>query len=295
MALRRMFSTRITESTRFLKMPATSQNLYFHLGLSADDDGAVEAYPVMCKTGATEDDLRVLVSKEFVLVLNEDLVSFITDWREHNNIRADRKVDSIYKDLILQILPNASLLEAKESYYSRKKVCQTNDGQGTENAQANDSIGKERLSKERLSKESINTISSESDKPAPIESGILLPLMNGSAYDVPVDKIEMWQQAYLGVNVEQELRKMIAWLNSNPTRRKTARGVDKFINNWLEREQNSGRSYQNTAAREPSRPAPAQPSRNHFNNFEQRHHDYDSIVYGQIREMAQKKKEENDV
>lgn len=51
MAERRMFSARITESTRFLKMPATSQNLYFHLGLNADDDGVVEAYPVMCKTG----------------------------------------------------------------------------------------------------------------------------------------------------------------------------------------------------------------------------------------------------
>lgn len=97
MAERRMFSARITESTRFLKMPATSQNLYFHLGLNADDDGVVEAYPVMCKTGATEDDLRVLVGKEFVSVLNDDLVSFIIDWREHNYIRADRKVDSIYK------------------------------------------------------------------------------------------------------------------------------------------------------------------------------------------------------
>lgn len=140
-----------------------------------------------------------------------------------------------------------------------------------------------------------NGISSEPDKPAPTGSGILLPLMNGSTYDVPIDKIEMWQQAYLGVNVEQELRKMIAWLNSNPTRKKTARGVDKFINSWLEREQNSGRSYQNTAARELSRPTPAQPSRNHFNNFEQRHHDYDSIVYGQIRDMAKKEKEGNDV
>ena len=155
MAERRMFSARITESTRFLKMPATSQNLYFHLGLNADDDGVVEAYPVMCKTGATEDDLRVLVGKEFVSVLNDDLVSFIIDWREHNYIRADRKVDSIYKDLLLQVLPDTSLLQAKETYYSRNKkalsdICQTNDRQTTDICRQFVGIGKDRLGKDSI-------------------------------------------------------------------------------------------------------------------------------------------------
>ena len=70
MANRRMFSTRITESARFLKMPSSSQNLYFHLGMKADDDGVVEAYPVMRMINSTEDDLRVLVGKGFVTLLN---------------------------------------------------------------------------------------------------------------------------------------------------------------------------------------------------------------------------------
>ena len=118
MANRRMFSSRITESTRFVKMPASSQNLYFHLGMKADDDGIVEAYPVMCVIGANEDDLRVLVSKGFVTILNADFVSFINDWTENNSIRADRKVDSIYKDLLLKVLPDVNIKEAKESYYS---------------------------------------------------------------------------------------------------------------------------------------------------------------------------------
>ena len=77
MGERRMFSKRIVESTRFLRIPATSQNLYFHLGMLADDDGIVEAYPVMCTTGASEDDLRVLVSKKFVTVLNQDTVATV--------------------------------------------------------------------------------------------------------------------------------------------------------------------------------------------------------------------------
>lgn len=75
MASRRMFSSRVTESTRFLKMPATSQNLYFHLGMHADDDGVVEAYPVMCLTRATDDDLKILISKGFASEITNDLVA----------------------------------------------------------------------------------------------------------------------------------------------------------------------------------------------------------------------------
>lgn len=75
MASRRMFSSRVTESTRFLKMPATSQNLYFHLEMHADDDGVVEAYPVMCLTRATDDDLKILISKGFASEIANDLVA----------------------------------------------------------------------------------------------------------------------------------------------------------------------------------------------------------------------------
>lgn len=149
-----MFSKRIVESTRFLRMPATSQNLYFHLGMLADDDGIVEAYPVMCTTGASEDDLRVLVSKKFVTVLNQDTVTYINDWLEHNTIRADRKKDSIYKDLLLEIVPDVAIIEPKQSYYSRQKeICQTNGGQNGDKEQTNDSLSKDKISKGKLSKD----------------------------------------------------------------------------------------------------------------------------------------------
>lgn len=152
-----MFSKRIVESTRFLRMPATSQNLYFHLGMLADDDGIVEAYPVMCTTGASEDDLRVLVSKKFVTVLNQDTVTYINDWLEHNTIRADRKKDSIYKDLLLEVVPGAEIIEPKQSYYSRQKeICQTNGGQNGDKEQTNDSLSKDKISKGKLSKDKVS-------------------------------------------------------------------------------------------------------------------------------------------
>lgn len=108
-----MFSPKIISSARFLKMPIDTQLLYFHLGMNADDDGVVEAYTVIKSVGSNEDNLRVLSAKGFVKILNEDLVSFITDWSEHNLIRADRKVDSIYKPLLLQIIPEAELIDPK--------------------------------------------------------------------------------------------------------------------------------------------------------------------------------------
>ena len=147
MANRRMFSKVITSSTRFLKMPVSSQNLYFHLGMNADDDGVVEAFPIMNMIGANEDDLKVLVAKEFVTVLNNDWVSFINDWLENNNIRADRKVDSIYKDLLLEIKPDARI---------KMIALQPNDNQVSDICQQKDRIGKDRLGKDSIGKNKEN-------------------------------------------------------------------------------------------------------------------------------------------
>ena len=140
-----MFSLNIINSARFLKMPIDSQVLYFHLGLRADDDGIVEAYPVMKMLGNTEDNLRVLVAKEFVKILNDDLVSFITDWKEHNLIRADRKIDSVYKDLLLQIIPDVQLTIPKPRI-------DVKDNTRRIGGQSTDGIGKDRLGKVSLSK-----------------------------------------------------------------------------------------------------------------------------------------------
>ena len=100
MAEKRMFAKKVIESGRFLRMPPTSRLLYYDLGMAADDDGIVEAYSVIKMDGCTEDDLRVLVAKGFVRILNEDLVSIIMDWKMNNTIRADRYNPSIYAALL---------------------------------------------------------------------------------------------------------------------------------------------------------------------------------------------------
>ncbi|AOY53333.1 hypothetical protein [Clostridium perfringens] len=142
MAQRRMFSIKVIDSAKFLKMPSSSRLLYYDLGMRSDDDGIVEAFNVLRMTGATEDDLRILVSKGYIRVLNEDLVTYIIDWKEHNKIRADRKIDSMYKDLLLQIMPEVNLLESKERADRKKKSW---DDNGTSHGQPMDGIGQDRL------------------------------------------------------------------------------------------------------------------------------------------------------
>lgn len=173
MAQGRMFNKSLIESARFIKMPISCQNLYFHLNLRADDDGIVEAYNVMRMVGATEDDLKVLVAKGFVTVLNDDLVSFINDWRVHNKLRPDRKVDSLYKDLLLQIVPDVKLLESKERADSKKT-----DVQRTERGQPFDGLGKDRLGKDRLGKDNkIKVLTPPNELLEIIDLSELSPLM----------------------------------------------------------------------------------------------------------------------
>lgn len=83
-----------------MQMPATARLLYYDLGLEADDDGCCESYGVIRKTGASEDDLRILVSKGFVRIINDDLAVHIVHFLVNNHIRKDRYHPGIYKSLI---------------------------------------------------------------------------------------------------------------------------------------------------------------------------------------------------
>ncbi len=113
MAERRMFSRTVIGSARFLRMPSTSRLLYYDLGMQADDDGIVEAFSVMRTTGATEDDLRVLASKGFVTVLDEDLVTYITDWSRNNYIQKDRYHPSIYHEMLVQLTARTTVTQSQ--------------------------------------------------------------------------------------------------------------------------------------------------------------------------------------
>ena len=89
-AERRMFAKTIVLSDAFLDMPLSARCLYFTLGMLADDDGFVNSpKSVMRQCGASEDDLRVLISKKFVLTFESGVI-VIKHWRINNYLRNDR-------------------------------------------------------------------------------------------------------------------------------------------------------------------------------------------------------------
>ncbi len=147
MPSRRMFSNRIANSAKFLQMPAESQLLYFHMILRADDDGIVESYPLMKLLGMAPDNFKVLIAKGFIRQLNEDQVIVITDWLEHNSIRPDRKVNSIYLSLLREKYPELPILEPKP----RSDV--EDNSKRLEDGRTMDGLREERLGKVKLREE----------------------------------------------------------------------------------------------------------------------------------------------
>lgn len=98
MAEKRMFSKKIIDTDWFMDMPASSQNLYFHLSMRADDDGFVSSPKRIIKLiGATEDDYKILIGKKFIIPF-ESGVCVITDWRINNYLRNDRYAETVYKE-----------------------------------------------------------------------------------------------------------------------------------------------------------------------------------------------------
>lgn len=96
MAERRMFAKTIIDSDTFLEMPMSAQALYFHLGMRADDDGFVNSpRRIQRDVGASADDLKLLVAKQFIIPFDSGVI-VIRHWRMHNYIQKDRYKPTIY-------------------------------------------------------------------------------------------------------------------------------------------------------------------------------------------------------
>lgn len=98
MANRRMFNKEIVNSDAFSSMPISSQALYFHLGMEADDDGFINnPLRVVRAINVSSDDLNLLLVKRFILQFQSGVI-VIKHWRKNNQIRYDRYKTTTYKD-----------------------------------------------------------------------------------------------------------------------------------------------------------------------------------------------------
>lgn len=98
MAERRMFAKTIVDSDAFLDMPQSTQLLYFHLSMRADDDGFINnPKAIMRNTKCNEDDLKLLAFKKFIIPFESGIV-VIKHWKIHNYIAKDRYKETKYKE-----------------------------------------------------------------------------------------------------------------------------------------------------------------------------------------------------
>ena len=96
MAERRMFAKSIVLSDAFLDMPMSARCLYFTLGMLADDDGFVGSpKSIMRQCGATDDDMKILLAKRYVLGFESGII-VIKHWRMNNYLRSDRYSQTTY-------------------------------------------------------------------------------------------------------------------------------------------------------------------------------------------------------
>lgn len=108
MAERRMFAKSVVETDSFLDMPLSSQCLYFHLSMNADDDGFVSNPKTIKRSiGAADDDVKILASKGYIIPFESGIV-VITHWKKSNQIQKDRykPTDYSYEISLLKISKN---------------------------------------------------------------------------------------------------------------------------------------------------------------------------------------------
>lgn len=226
MANRRMFSLDVVNTDTFLDMPASARDLYFNLGMRADDDGFLASPKrVMRLINSSTDDMRILISKGYVIPFESGVI-VIRHWKQNNFIRSDRYHQTRY------IAEKQQLQENNGVYELETTGIPTYNQRYTE----------VRLGKDRLNNNIINNVICPEPETPDKQAAISLMLNDKTEYSVYQEDISGWIKLYPAVDVMQELRKMKGWLDANPNRRKTKRGIKRFINSWLSKEQDKGGS-----------------------------------------------------
>lgn len=242
MAKKRMFSLSVIDTDLFLDLPASAQALYFHLGMRADDDGFLgNVKTIQRMVGASADDLKLLIAKGYLLTFQSG-VCVIREWNVNNTLKKDRYQPTKY------IAEKSALLkDASGAWYISAPTCNhvgTNPepfrNQPGTNPEPQYRLDKGRLGKDRLGEGSDCAEPPKAPPAPPVPPVFQIPLNDNSLFAVTAEMVSHWRELYPAVDVEQELRKIIGWCEANPQKRKTKNGVNRFVTNWLSREQDRG-------------------------------------------------------
>lgn len=163
MAERRMFAKTIIDSDAFLDMPLSTQALYFHLSMRADDDGFINnPRKIQRMIGASDDDLKLLLAKSFLIPFDSGIV-VIKHWRIHNYIQKDRYKGTMYLEEKKQL----GIKENKEYTLDKNEV----DTQCIHDVYTLDTqvrLGKDSIDKDSIDKDNI----SETESPMQVQKPV---------------------------------------------------------------------------------------------------------------------------
>lgn len=249
MADRRMFAKTIIDSDAFLDMPMSSQALYFHLSMRADDEGFINnPKKIQRMIGASEDDLKLLLAKNFILAFESGVI-VIKHWKIHNYIRGDRLKDTVYQDerRMLTVKENGAYSFDADQFVrsvSQSSVtCLPNDSQMS---------AQDRLGKVSIGKDNITGIESVFPDPDPE----LIEAWNGYVAMRKKIKASLTDRAtQLALNNLVKL--------SGGDRAKAIKILDQSVmNGWKGLFELKG-----------------EPAKSKFQNFDQRENQYDSTIF----------------
>lgn len=252
----RILKESIRTSDRINELSWFEECLFYRLIVSCDDYGRFDGRPAIIKglcfplkenvtVKTIENALNKLAMAELVDLYKVDGKPYLSlpTWEQHQTVRATK---SKY--------PGPDESDLKESENNCKQL------------QADES----RCSRIRI-RESYSESNSNSDilrgAETPLAEVEAVFLNDGSEWTCPLEDYEEYKRLYPGVDIDTAFREMRAWSKSNPTKRKTKRGIKRFVNGWLSREQDKPKIQKSD-----SKP------KNSFANFEQRNTDYDALV-----------------
>ena len=184
MAERRMFAKTIVTSDAFLDMPATTRCLYFTLAMFADDDGFVNSpKSIMRQSGASEDDLKILFTKRYILGFDSGVI-VIKHWKIHNLIQKDRYKETTYLEEKAQLV-----LDDKKAYTEAISKKETPCIQSVSKTETQVSIGKDSIGKDSIVAASAHARDGRPQQP---DLSDISEEEDDMDYDDPESKLEPW-------------------------------------------------------------------------------------------------------
>ena len=208
MAERRMFAKTIIDSDAFTEMPTSARLLYYDLSMRADDDGFVNApRKIMKITGASDDDLKILLAKKFIIGFENGIV-VIKHWKIHNYIQNDRYKPTTYKEEKSMLM-----LDENKAYKMRDNTQCIQNGytMDTQVRLGKDSIGKY-ISSSNSNKEEIYMY---------VENNFARPLS-----PIEIERIDTWLETFTNDIVKYAID--LSVLNN----KRTISYINGIIKNW---------------------------------------------------------------